>query len=188
MLTNDEYHLASPGATFAGRDVFAPVAAHLCNGVDLADLGESIDPTLLLPSVIPLPRIEGVVARVRGALGRPVRQRAAERRPGRPERAWGPDWGDRVRVRFGEHVRSMVVVPSFAAIPPGAPGLVVDSYGMLALALDRFSAATELGLGPTDQIVLDLAPDDGGVTSPVTSGSTGSLHPCDQRPRSPSRC
>ena len=38
-LTNAEYHLAAPGATFAGRDVFAPVAAHLCNGVDLAELG-----------------------------------------------------------------------------------------------------------------------------------------------------
>ena len=31
------------GATFAGRDVFAPVAAHLCNGVDLAELGAAID-------------------------------------------------------------------------------------------------------------------------------------------------
>ena len=28
-LTNVDHHLAAPGATFAGRDVFAPVAAHL---------------------------------------------------------------------------------------------------------------------------------------------------------------
>ena len=34
-LTNTEYQLATPGATFAGRDVFGPAAAHLCNGVDL---------------------------------------------------------------------------------------------------------------------------------------------------------
>ena len=39
--------------------MFAPVAAHLCNGVDLADLGEPIDPTCCCRSVIPLPRIEG---------------------------------------------------------------------------------------------------------------------------------
>ena len=39
VLTNTEYHLAAPGATFAGRDVFAPVAAQLCNGVSLAELG-----------------------------------------------------------------------------------------------------------------------------------------------------
>jgi len=30
-LTNPEYQLESAGATFAGRDVFAPAAAHLCN-------------------------------------------------------------------------------------------------------------------------------------------------------------
>src|SRR4051812_45521174 len=35
-LTNEEYHLQSHGATFAGRDVFAPVVGHVCNGVDLA--------------------------------------------------------------------------------------------------------------------------------------------------------
>src|SRR3954464_8376756 len=32
-LTNPDYQLASPGPTFAGRDVFAPAVAHLCNGV-----------------------------------------------------------------------------------------------------------------------------------------------------------
>ena len=48
VLTNVEYHLQSHGATFAGRDIFAPVAAHLCNGVDLAELGDLIDPDALL--------------------------------------------------------------------------------------------------------------------------------------------
>ncbi|HEX7168307.1 MAG TPA: SAM-dependent chlorinase/fluorinase, partial [Acidimicrobiales bacterium] len=37
-LTNADYHLPAPGPTFAGRDVFGPVSAHLCNGVDLLDL------------------------------------------------------------------------------------------------------------------------------------------------------
>ena len=66
MLTNTEYHLAAPGATFAGRDVFAPVAAQLCNGVPLAELGEAIDPAELVPGVIPVPRLDGadVVAEV----------------------------------------------------------------------------------------------------------------------------
>ena len=40
VLSNEEYHLLSHGVTFAGRDVFAPVAAHLCNGVDLAEFGD----------------------------------------------------------------------------------------------------------------------------------------------------
>ena len=35
-LTNRDYRLLTPGATFAGRDIFAPAAAHICNGVELS--------------------------------------------------------------------------------------------------------------------------------------------------------
>ena len=55
-LTNKEYQLATPSATFAGRDVFGPAAAHLCNGVDLLDLGAEIDIDLLMPGVSRSPR------------------------------------------------------------------------------------------------------------------------------------
>jgi len=58
-LTNPGYQLAAAGATFAGRDVFAPAAAHLCNGVELYELGTPVDPGLLLPGTVPLPRHEG---------------------------------------------------------------------------------------------------------------------------------
>jgi S-adenosylmethionine hydrolase len=57
-LTNPEHHLTAAGATFAGRDVFAPVAAHLCNGVDLAELGPLVDAAELMPGMLPLPREE----------------------------------------------------------------------------------------------------------------------------------
>src|SRR3954464_2875140 len=55
-LSNDEYHLPAPGATFAGRDVFAPAAAHLANGVDLAELGNLVDPGTLMPGLMPISR------------------------------------------------------------------------------------------------------------------------------------
>ena len=38
----------TPSATFHGRDVFAPVAAHLARGVDLGALGPSIAPETLV--------------------------------------------------------------------------------------------------------------------------------------------
>ena len=57
-LTNPQYQLEAPGATFAGRDVFAPAAAHLCNGVDLGELGTPVDPGVLMPGMVPLPREE----------------------------------------------------------------------------------------------------------------------------------
>src|SRR5699024_5914252 len=42
-LTNEEYWLDNPSNTFHGRDIFAPVAAHLSRGIDLLELGEPLD-------------------------------------------------------------------------------------------------------------------------------------------------
>ena len=52
VLNNTELHLPAPGATFAGRDVFAPVAAHLCNGIPFEQLGEIVDPEILMPGLV----------------------------------------------------------------------------------------------------------------------------------------
>jgi hypothetical protein len=157
VLTDPAYHLEAPGATFAGRDVFAPVAAHLCNGVELTELGPEIDPAELLPGTVPLPREEGdaIVAEVLWV-----------DRFGNAQLNVGPDdlpagWGDHVQLRIaaptapdGPVVRRAVRATSFAALPPGTAGLVLDSYGMLAVALDRRSAADELGLAAGDPVTL----------------------------------
>ena len=154
-LTNEDFHLQAAGATFSGRDVFAPAAAHLCNGVALTDLGDEVDPALLMPGTVPLPRVEGdsVVSEVLWI-----------DRFGNCQLNLGPEdlegWDDRVSLRLGDPstpagvaVRTAVRTSSFAAIGGGV-GLVVDSYGMLAVCLDRRSAAEELGVGPGDQIVI----------------------------------
>jgi hypothetical protein len=41
-LANEKYFLAQVSRTFHGRDIFAPVAAHLASGIPLADLGPLI--------------------------------------------------------------------------------------------------------------------------------------------------
>ena len=56
VLDNADFQLASPGVPVPSRDVFAAVAAHLCNGVDLAELGTPVDADAILPGVVPLPR------------------------------------------------------------------------------------------------------------------------------------
>jgi S-adenosylmethionine hydrolase len=50
-LTNGRYHLPSPSATFHGRDIFAPVAAHLANGVAPERLGTSAAPPMVRPDL-----------------------------------------------------------------------------------------------------------------------------------------
>ncbi|ACF10831.1 protein of unknown function DUF62 [Chlorobaculum parvum NCIB 8327] len=42
-LTNANYQFANPSATFHGRDLFTPAAAHLAAGVPLEDFGPAID-------------------------------------------------------------------------------------------------------------------------------------------------
>ena len=53
-LNKSEYHLEAPGPLFAGRDIFAPVAARLCEGVPLEEVGTPIDPVTLIPGIFPI--------------------------------------------------------------------------------------------------------------------------------------
>jgi S-adenosylmethionine hydrolase len=149
-LTNTQYQLPAPGPTFAGRDVFAPAAAHLCNGVDLHALGEVIDPATLLPGLLPITREEG------GAL---VAEVLWVDRFGNAQLNVDPDevseFGDRVRLRFGDTKRTAVRADSYAALRTGQVGLVVDSYGLLSIAVDRGSAAEQLSLHAGDPVTLE---------------------------------
>jgi hypothetical protein len=53
-LTNSDYwRTAKTSATFHGRDIFAPVAAHLAKGVALLDLGQEIDARSLIQLSLP---------------------------------------------------------------------------------------------------------------------------------------
>jgi S-adenosylmethionine hydrolase len=154
-LTNPDYKLAAPGPTFAGRDVFGPAAAHLCNGVDLTDLGPEIDPISLRPGILPLSEVT------------PEGQVKAEvlwiDRFGNVQLNVDPDdiafLGDRMQVRFGESDRSVRTggrVSTYGDLKQGQLGVIVDSYGLVSLAFDRSSAAAELKLRPGDAVSLEV--------------------------------
>jgi S-adenosyl-L-methionine hydrolase (adenosine-forming) len=165
-LTNPDHHLPAPGATFAGRDVFAPAVAHLCNGGELSELGPLVDTDLLMPGMVALPRSEtdGVHAEVLWT----DRFGNCQLNVGPDELAPGVEvWS----VTIGDERRSARLAASFGELGPGSVGLVLDSHGMYALALDQRSAAHELRLATGDAVVLSPADDDTArrtVTSPVT--------------------
>lgn len=149
-LTNTELHLPAPGPTFAGRDIFGPVAGHLCNGVDLSELGELVDPITLRPGVLPIPREEG------GVLHAEV---LWVDRFGNVQLNVSPDeieaLGDRVALRWGaDQVRTARRARTYGDLKPGEVGLVVDSYGLVSIALDRLSAAQQLKIRPGDAVSL----------------------------------
>ncbi len=53
-LANPAYALETVSRTFHGRDLFAPAAAHLANGVPLAELGPPVDPEELVRLDLPV--------------------------------------------------------------------------------------------------------------------------------------
>jgi len=54
VLDNPDYWLPEPSRTFHGRDIFSPAAAHLANGVPLADLGTPVGDLIDLPLAEPV--------------------------------------------------------------------------------------------------------------------------------------
>lgn len=167
-LTVDDYHLPAPGPTFAGRDVFAPVAAHLCNGAALTEVGEEIDPNALLPGVVPISRVE------EGRLLCEVlwvdRYGNAQLNASLDELPATDPSVARFALGIGGRTRWASVAPTYAAIRPGEIGLVVDSYGLVSLCADRSSAAAELGIDAGAEVTVELLDETAGV--PVTMGRT----------------
>lgn len=60
-LTNRAYWRAPVSPTFHGRDVFAPVAAHISRGVPVGEFGESVASVEMLPVVEPERRPDGSI-------------------------------------------------------------------------------------------------------------------------------
>jgi hypothetical protein len=175
-LTNAKYHLTAPGETFAGRDIFAAVAAHICNGVSLLELGTEIDVASILPGIVPVPREEH---------GKMLAEVTWVDHFGNCQLNVGPEeiahMGSPVRVTIGSLtaitagsqpvVRSVPIVRNFSEIGGGI-GLVIDSFGMLALCVDRGSVAQQLDLGTTELVVIEPDPQAGiGIATPVHIGS-----------------
>ncbi len=60
-ITNSQFWRSPVSATFHGRDIFAPVAAHLSLGLPLADFGESITSLMVLPLPHPYQAPDGTL-------------------------------------------------------------------------------------------------------------------------------
>jgi S-adenosylmethionine hydrolase len=77
-------------------------------------------------------------------------------------------YDDHVRLVMAGGARSARRVRTFADIEPAEIGLVVDAYGLMAVVMDRVSAAEELGLATGSEVTieaLDETPSQGVSTS-----------------------
>jgi S-adenosylmethionine hydrolase len=156
-IENPEWRLEAPGPTFAGRDVFAPAAARLADGLDLGALGPEVDPATLVPGLVPLP--QEVPGGVRGEVWWIDRYGNCQLNvdPQQLERL-GARRGGTVEVRTVASAAMARWVHTYAEARPLELVLVVDSYGLVSLAFDRASAAEALGLRPGSEVTLAVEP------------------------------
>ncbi len=156
QLTNGELWLHPVSATFHGRDIFMPVAAHLAAGTELADAGEEIDVTDLVELPAPTSRVqdgeaEGEVMSVDRFGNVQLSIPAAD------AGMLGIGIGSPVVVRCGRRQLTVPYLDTFAA---GAPGEIVaftDSAGLISLAINAGDAAQQLGLPPGAHVRLSQA-------------------------------
>jgi S-adenosylmethionine hydrolase len=163
-LTNEEYHIVSPGPTFAGRDILAPAAGNQAPGFPLAAQGEEIDPVGMMPGLVSLPNEEGgaIVGEVWWVDHFGNCQLNID--PAELQ-ALGVDVGGSVELRFGGQQRMARWVRTYADAKPSELVMLVDSYGLVSIALDQRSAAEELGLRSGSGITV-VPPPGGAVGGP----------------------
>jgi S-adenosyl-L-methionine hydrolase (adenosine-forming) len=149
-ITNEKVMLSPVSRTFHGRDVFAPAAAHLAGGMPLSEMG----PDVVLPALHRLDLPRPMVAP--GAVG---------------TRVTATDGFGNVQLNATEHdlasagiedLKVLVVnghrmprAGTFAELPEGEPGLIVDSHGFVAVVVNHGNAAVLLRLKSGDAVVLE---------------------------------
>lgn len=144
-LTRSQYFLPNPSATFHGRDVFAPVAAHLAQGAAPADMGEPIDPDTLVRFEVPPPAVTDGCVRATvlyvDRFGNLVTNVAPADVPG-------------VVTGARANQREMPLVRAYRDVPDGAPLVLWGSTGRLEVSVCMGNAAAVLGLGEGAEIAV----------------------------------
>ena len=152
-VTRSPHRLEPVSATFHGRDIFAPVAAQLALGAELADAGEPVDPAELQIIDLPGPRAEeGLLlahALVVDRFGNVGLDASHDDTTGT-----GLTLGAGVEIVAGGESYVGTYAQTFADVRPGELLVYEDAYRTLALAINRGDAAGTLGLKPDADVWL----------------------------------
>jgi S-adenosyl-L-methionine hydrolase (adenosine-forming) len=152
-ISRSAHRLEPVSATFHGRDVFAPVAARLAAGAELADAGDPLQPDELERLELPEPREEGEALVAHALLcdrfGNVALDVDHERLQGS-----GLRLGESVEVEVGDRRRLATYAHTFADVAAGELLVYEDAYRTLALAVNRGDAAAMLGVEPDAEVRL----------------------------------
>ncbi len=153
-LRNQDYWLTSnPSSTFHGRDIFAPVAAHLATGVDLSEFGPSVDGLQVSHWALPASDrhgIQGWIVHI-DRFGNLMTNIPAEL-----VRAFGPN--EDLRIYVGTQILRGLV-PTYGSVPEGEAAALIGSSDTLEIAVNKGNAAQLLGVyqGAAVSVIRDKA-------------------------------
>jgi len=153
-ISRSQHRLEPVAATFHGRDIFAPVAAHLARGAELAEAGQHVEPDEL--QVLALPQPEVSEGRVAAHVLLVDRFGNASLDVGHADLAGsGLSLGKPIEIEIEGGERFIATfAQTFADVRPGDVILYEDAYRMLAIAVNRGDAASALRLRPDARVVL----------------------------------
>ena len=157
-ITSPEVVLSPPSATFHGRDVFAPAAAHLAAGMVLAGLGDAIDPASLAVLEVPKPRIgQGELATRVLSFDHFGNVQLAARGPDLEAAGLAEASAFSLHASGSAHAARRAA--TFGDVETGALALIVDSLGWLEVVVNGGSAAAALSLEGGDAVTITRHPD-----------------------------
>lgn len=149
QLENPKYFLETVSRTFHGRDIFAPVAAHLSRGLQLKQLGRELKDFMRLPWPKPTRKhghIHGEIVHI-DRFGNAITNLRAEdvdaERKGRCE-------------VIGKRKVRCALMEFYSAVPHGSPLAAIGSCGFLEISVNGHSAAHRFGLTIGDGVIVHL--------------------------------
>jgi len=141
-IQNPAYLRPNVSPTFHGRDVFAPVGAHLARGVPPEEIGERVEAYVdldfgrgcweeggLTGRVIYIDPFGNLVTNIPGEMVQGV---------------W--EYGDVIAVEAGGRSIEAPFAPSYGFVPPGQFLVAIGSDGFLEVAINQGDAAGKLGV------------------------------------------
>ena len=145
-LNNPRYWLPKISRTFHGRDIFAPVAAHLANGISLSELGTPFDDPVRMELSRPEKTANGWIAHVTSidVFGNLTTDLPISALQGRTDLLF--------RLR---DLEVNGITASYGHQQPGEVIAVIDSEDHLEIAVVNGNAAEQLGakVGETVQVI-----------------------------------
>jgi hypothetical protein len=155
-ITNRDYALEPVSATFHGRDVFSPAAAHLAKGLDLAELGPAVEPGSLAQLEVPKPDVSE--RRIRacclyidrfGNMQLNLTRADVHKLGARP--------GTQVELELSSDRYYAIAARTFTDARDGEIILYEDAYENIAIAISGGSAAETFSAHPGIDVRITLA-------------------------------